>query len=490
MKKILLILTGILLFFYLLTFRGSLGNPTVPEIKKELSVAGQAFETSQEKSRLAIILSLVNDRTFSIDRYASIGTPDVGQINGHYYSFFPPALSVIAIPFYLVGEKLGAYQLSIFSVSTLFAIATVLVMAFILRRLKMHWSVILFSSIAFAFATNAWGYSVTFYAHLASAFFILSGVAIVISMNEKRVFLKSLGVWTLYSLAVLIDFPNLFIFAPVALMLMSKFVSFSKVTDKIKVKIRWSIFFASFVFVGLMSIYGYYNYVNFGSPTKLSNTLPRVRDMDDPTLKVPEKGGDAVGALNTRNMLNGFQSFVISKDRGVLVYSPIALLFVFGFMFLKKKDEWSLLGLISVPATCLTLYTMFGDPYGGWAFGSRYMIAVMPELCILAGIGLQRYSKRLAVKLFYSVVFIYSAAISLLAPLTTNVVPPYIESQKGALDSWYILNIKMLKDDKLNSFVYNHVLQGQIPGVFYYGFILTVLVGIGLFLIWRKKNND
>ncbi|MFA6502055.1 MAG: hypothetical protein WCT85_04625, partial [Parachlamydiales bacterium] len=179
-KKSILLLLIISLVFYGLTFRGNWNNPSVNDIDLQHHRAGTAFETSQEGSRFAMILSLINDKTLSIDKYAYMGTPDVGKTNGHYYSLFPPAISLMAIPLYLIGFQVGASQIFTFSLSTIFAILTMVLILKFAQKLGLNWQSSLFSALSFGFATNAWGYSVTLYAHLVSAFLILWAIYLAV----------------------------------------------------------------------------------------------------------------------------------------------------------------------------------------------------------------------------------------------------------------------------------------------------------------------
>jgi len=486
------LLIGLLcLTLYVLTIRGNWNVPTHIQIDKELFNNGQAFETSQERSRYAIILSLINDHTFAIDNYASMGTPDIGLIGGHYYSFFPPGASVLAIPLYLLGLKLGATQIFTFLISTIFAFLTILMIIKFAKALGMSWSKAIFAAIAFGFATNAWGYSVTLYAHLISAFLLLGGLYIA-TIKERHSIIDSVLFWLLYALAVYIDFPNLFIFLPVALVFTFTGVNFEKIKNKLSVSFKWKYLLTPIVFLALMGLYGYYNYVHFGSPTVLSNSIPRVKDLKT-TIKeaAPENGRESVGALNTRNMLNGFQSFTTNIDRGIAIYSPVVLLSIFMlFGAYKKLGTKEKVGLVVVPATCLTLYTMFGDPYGGWAFGSRYMIAVLPELCILAGFALNHLHKNFAVKLIFTLVFLYSLGVSLLAPLTTNVIPPKVEAGSLGLIYDYRINIRMLNENKLNSFVFNNYANKYVGGWQYYWGIYGLVALVGTTLIWVNGKTE
>jgi len=471
---------------YFFTIRGNLGIPTVDEIDNQLNASGQPFETSQERSRYAVILSLYNDRTTNIDKYPSIGTPDIGYINGHYYSFFPPGLSVLALPLYHLGLKVGATQLLAFITPTIFALLTVLLIFKMCEKLQLHWSSAMFAAFTFGFATNAWGYSVTLFAHLVSAFLLLSGLYAYLFF-KKDSFLKLALIWTLYAVSVFVDFPNLFLFLPIAIAATFEGLLIKQTRQKLRIEFKLKNLLAPLIFVGLMGLYGYYNYMSFGKPTILSNMIPRVRDLKDVSLSAPEFKRSPFKVFQTRELVEGLRSFIISVDRGIVVFMPVVLLFMFG-LAKYKRYKLSLL-FFSIPALCLILYSMFSDPYGGWAFGSRYLIAVLPELCIVAAIGLDYFFRNVFVKIIYSLLFLYSTAISLMAPLTTNVIPPYVEARNLGLDYTYRINWKMLNNNELNSFVYNHILNKSIPGIYYYVAILVLVSLIGLILIWIPKQK-
>ncbi len=488
-KYALLLLIGISLILYALTIRGNIGTPTPKQIEFDLSPAGKVFETSQERSRYAIILSLANFHSINIDNYASMGTPDIGRINGHYYSFFPIGASLIAYPLYQIGLLINAPQMMVFSVSTIFAFLTMLLIYEFTKRLGTHWSISVLSALSFGFATNAWGYSVTFYAHLISGFLILCALYLTVFPFKLSKTFSALLVWILYSIAVFVDFPNLFIFLPIVITMSMQAFNLEKTSQKFKLSFSLKYILTPLIFIVLMLCYAQYNKVNFGNYTTLSNAIPRVKDLKDVNLSIPETGKDAVGALNTRNMLEGFNSFLISRDRGVLFYSPVVLLSLLGIGFLKNAFKKAEILLVATPLMCLVLYTMFGDPYGGWAFGSRYVIAVFPELVILAGLGFQRFSRNLFSKILFSVVISYSAAVSLLSPLTTNVIPPFVEARNLGLASDYSININMLMKNDLNSFIFNSYARHHLTGVYYYLSILALVLVVFITLIWIPKKQ-
>lgn len=489
MKYAWIIVVALSILLYGLTLRGHIGNPTAHQIEYEQNSAGNPFETSQERSRWALLLAMVNERRIEIDSYASMGTPDIGKINNHYYSFFPPTMSFFAIPLYLLGAHFGASQLLAFITPMLFTLGTMLLLYAMANSLKMHWSVSVLTALMYGFATSVWGYSVTLYAHAASAFFLLLGIYFVHTL-QKRPTLSAIGVWISYAFAVYLDYPNIFIFFPIALLSFLRAFTVLSAPKHYAVQIRLGTLLAPIVFVLALLGYGYYNYVHFGNPSTFSNTIPRVQDLKVVDLSTPEKVKNSGQSLKTRNIVNGLNVYFFSPDRSIIIYSPVILLFLFGLGYLTRKKMPQLeLVLIAVPATCLTLYTMFGDPWGGWAFGPRYLMASMPELILLAGIGLHKFMKHIGVKLIYSLVVLYGAGVALLAPLTTNVIPPTVEARGLGLDYTYIINWRMLQDSELNSFIYNTLLKETLSGIQYYSLILTVLTCIFLFLIWIPKHE-
>lgn len=492
LSKIIFALICFLLFF--LTIRGNFGNPSANQIDFTLSSSGKAFETSQERSRYAIILSLVNHGRFDLGEYASMGTPDIGVSGGKYYSFFPPATSILAIPLYLLGVKLNMAQLLTFLVSTIFSVLTMISIYAFTKKQGLANNLSLFAAFAFGFATNAWGYSVTLYAHLLSAFSVIFGLHLI-TKKSPPTFLNYILVWFVYAFAIFVDFPNIFTYFPIALVASFKMFDVQEVKNYLKVTFKPLLLFGPILLFSFLSVYGYYNFIHFGSPFKMSNTIKRVKDLKDTDLSVPEKGSDAVGALETRSLTNGLHSFVFSTDRGLLIYTPIALLSLFGLFALKNKGKDIKNLLVAIPLVSLFTYSMFGDPYGGWAFGSRYLISVLPELIVLAVMGLDyllqilKAWQGLLLKIFYALVFAYSTAVSLLAPLTTNVISPLVEGRNLGLISDYTLNIKMLQSNELNSFVFNNFIGGQVTGVQYYFFILSLVYIVGFYLIFISKPN-
>ena len=81
---------------------------------------------------------------------------------------------------------------------------------------------------------------------------------------------------------------------------------------------------------------------------------------------------------------------------------------IFGLVFLSRKNEYALKIFVSVIGINILLYSMWGDPYGGWAFGSRYLIPTYALMSIAIAFVLSHWQK----SLIFVVVFFVLCGVS------------------------------------------------------------------------------
>ena len=73
---------------------------------KETNVGGP-FESSNSNSRYALVEAIVNNNSFFLsEKLAKFATPDLTRIGNKYISIFTPGVSLIAVPFYILGKQL------------------------------------------------------------------------------------------------------------------------------------------------------------------------------------------------------------------------------------------------------------------------------------------------------------------------------------------------------------------------------------------------
>ena len=172
-----------------------------------------------------------------------------------------------------------------------------------------------------------------------------------------------------------------------------------------------------------------------------------------------------------------------------------------GFVLAWKKRVKIVGLLVSVMLINILLYSMWGDPWGGWAFGSRYLIPSYAILSIFIALLLTYWRKNYIFLILFSVVAIYSIFVNTLGALTTSALPPkvhvlYLEELSGMVQKYtYERNWDMLVAGHSKSFVYQTFLEKYLTATQFY-FILTssitllyVLLIVFLYINYRKKNE-
>lgn len=154
--------------------------------------------------------------------------------------------------------------------------------------------------------------------------------------------------------------------------------------------------------------------------------------------------------------------------------------------------------LLSVICTNILLYSMWGDPYGGWAFGSRYLIPTYALLSIFISIALTRYKKSIPFLLCFFVVFIYSVTVNTIGALSSSANPPKVEvlaleKLSGKVQKYsYNRNFDYLSSDQSKSFLWQTYLAADITALQYLillaGSIVEVSV-ILLIVLWTEERN-
>lgn len=502
-KITILILFLIALVFYSLTLRGVPGNITGSSIKNNLDQATKPFELSPERDRFILTLSLAENKSFSLPKDLAIAAqPDDGYYKGRYYIFFPPGISLLVTPLYLLGKHFNLSQVGAFFTIVLFAVLNLIFLFKIARDIfKLPlWSSVM-TSLIFGFGSTAWSYAITLYQHHVSTFFIISGFYAVwkFKKNERFGWLWALYVWFLYGFGVFIDYPNALLMMPVMVYFFLSSVNIVKFNIKektnIKVSLRMSFVLTASMFVLLVLIHGYYNYVNFGSVKRVSGSLPNAKYVLDQNLNKTASGEAALAAMSAKkdNVISfftedyiprGLEIQTIGVDRGIFLFSPIFLLALLGILYSLKKINMETGILIATLAVNVLLYVSWGDPWGGWAFGPRYMIPSMAILSLFIGMWLSAVGQKIIAKTVTFILFIYSCAIALLGALTTNQVPPKVEADYLHTGYNFLQNLKYFLDNRSSSFMFNQYFSEFMDLKHFAALIYGILILIAFFTLF------
>lgn len=478
-----------------LSLRGIFGNPDDNSLNKVYWTDDGPLELSPERGKFALTYSIVEDNSFKFSvPVARFSTPDLGFHNGNYVSLFPPGVSFITIPGYILGKELGASQVGTYSIIALFALLNVLLIRAILLRLGVNNLASIMSALTFLFATTAFAYAVSLYQHHISTFIIL--LSIYLLMRFKSVWIL-LIIWFLLAASLVIDSPNAFLMFPIGVYALGRLVYSKIAEDKIKIGVNILGSFTILVALIPLLFFGWFNKESYGNPLQLGGTVSTVKALDEKgNPSTPEDAGtenlehftdpgkqdkQAVNFFMTRNLLNGFYIHLLSPDRGMLYYAPVMLLGIFGIFYFYRKNGSLAALLLSIIGVNILLYSMWGDPWGGWAFGSRYLIPTYAMLAIFLGFALMNLNKYLLFTVIFLVTFIYSVGVNTVGAITSNRNPPQIEvlglEKLSGMEQKYTFdrNFDMLDVNKSKAFIFNLVGYKYLTAWQYY-FMLVLLI--------------
>lgn len=499
------------LVLYTLTVRGIYGNPSPNLVKDYLDQATKPFELSPERGRFLLTMSLAENKSFALSQeLADAAYPDVGYYEGRYYIYFPPGVSLISLPFYIIGKNFNLSQVfSFFSIS-LFATLNLIFLFKIAREiLKLPFWTSLLTPFIFGFATTAWSYAITLYQHHITTFFIVSSFYAVWRFQNRSSFswLWACYVWFAYGAALFLDYPNAFFMFPVMLYLLIASIQTIKNKKGVRFSLRVSSFLTGIIFVILIFLHGYYNHVNFGDWKRVSGSLVGYKKIKEEKIATAEEKGKKilkdlekkkvpVRFFKEEHLPTSFSILLFSRDRGIFLYSPIFILALLGILAARSNITREIATLLGIVGVNLFLYSSWGDPWGGWAYGPRYLIPSMAILSLFVAVWLSKTSHRILAKITILVLFLYSSAISLLGALTTNQVPPKVEADYLKMKYNFLLNLDYLFDEKSGSFFYNYIVQPKfgLNVVQYYLLILEIILFIFAFILFIlplfEKNGN
>jgi len=504
------IFTGLILA---LGIRGLPGNPNSTEINQRIWKEDGPLELSPDRGRFALMMSIVEDGSLSFSLpIARFVTPDLGYHDGKYVSLFAPLLSFTIIPGYLIGKIFGISQVGAFSIIALVAFLNALLIRNIALRLNAHPIAALLGSLTFLFATPAFAYGVTLYQHHLSTFFILASIYLIVRYNN---FLSLSLIWFIFALSIPLDYPNLFFMLPIAIFALGKIIFVSKNENDIKLNIKYKYILSFTTAIFPMLFFFWFNTASYGNPLQLSGTVPTVKAIDskgDPIItntnelekvdieKLEEEDEDngkiAISFFDSRNLLNGFYIHLLSPDRGIIYFTPVILFGIFGWLIFFKKNPNLATLLLSVVGANILLYSMWGDPWGGWAFGSRYLIPSYSILAIMISILLTSYRKNSPLFIIFALALTYSVLVNSLGAITSNSNPPQIEvlaleKQTGLVQKYtYERNWDLLNGNSSKSFVWQSFAKDYFTAPEYYALISSIILYIAISLtIYLRLDN-
>lgn len=497
-----IVTTLIFIFVVLLlvfAVKGNYGDPIAYQTSKKTNVGGP-FESTNTNSRYALVEAIADYGTFFFtDEQAKFSSPDLVLYKGNYFSIFTPGVSFVAVPFYILGKLFELPQLFSFFSTLIFAVLNLYLVAKIGMRLGASKYPALIGGLVFLFGTNALAYSLSLTQHHASTFFILLSV---LNAFPRRTWFNNLMLGIIFTAGILMDIPNAFMMVPVMLYAIFKHFQKQEIGQKIKISLRLVSLFLIIGFVPLVFLFGWYNYTLTGSYASLGQTIGRTDYIESAQLREQEEKPKDVNlfdkkqVFNPRDQLNGLYILIVSNERGIFYYSPIVLIGLLGIWVASRKKDTLSAAVVSssVILTCVVIYSMFGDPWGGWSFGPRYLIPATALLCAGIGVAVQKYKKNAVFILLFSILVIYSVGVSSLGAMTTSAIPPKVEAValSEPIPYTYKYNLGFVDKNKSSSLLYNVFFYNYISfGKYLIGYIIAVCIltaGLYVLTIRSKKR--
>ncbi|MFX1465759.1 MAG: hypothetical protein ACFFA5_04740 [Promethearchaeota archaeon] len=348
------------------------------------------FHSINEKSRFALILAIVEDQSFIINKYAYLTQyVDISLYNGNYYSDKGPGLAFIGVPFYIIGKFLINQGFLLFEIAFYLiilsafvtALSIVLIYDTCINIFQISKNASILVGLIYGFGTIALFYSKSFFSHSFAAFLLLLSFYFgmkAIKFNEKTETYFFISGLAMGLLATIEYFPFLVII-PLAIYF-------------VKNNVKKNLIFFMFPIIVVLILHGVYNYICFENP------------LTPPYYYEQSEDHSTIDYFIQTPIYIGLFGQLFSIYRGLFFYSPILLLTFHGtYRFIKVYRAESILYLTSF-AMILSIYSM-NEWWGGNCYGPRYILAVIPFITIPISVTIEEYRNNKLFWVLFSILF-------------------------------------------------------------------------------------
>lgn len=323
--------------------------------------------SANELTRWATAASLVEKGSFEISWTENLigKNVDTARVNDKTYSNKPPGAAVLAAPFYaLTRIFVGAPDASNIRVSWFvmrFFLATVplLILGFWLYTRESDE----LSLAALMFGTPLFVYSLLFFSHVLVA--VLLYFAFRLLYDTERIFLRNcVAAGFLCGFAVTCEFTAI---VPVAVFGVGLVFA-----DRRNENLWQNPFFFALGGLPFAVLLLLYNYSVFGTPFTTSYAFESFPEW-------AEVAGQGVFGIGFPTLSNIYL-LLFSPSRGLFFFAPILFLPVIAFFTSRERKTWRHRVKIAAIVVSILVLCGHGAAHGGWAFGARYLVFIIPLL--------------------------------------------------------------------------------------------------------------
>jgi len=345
----------------------------------------QPMDYDNTKSRFMLLSAVVDEGRLSIDSNQEY-TIDKAIVNGHYYSIKPMGLPLLSIPIYwfvrhaVLGPDIpgvvshimdpeARYLVRVVTVSLPFAFLGLILFQFLLSC-GVPARHALWACLAYGFGTIALNHATIYSGHETAAFFIFSSFSILfqISRGGASAGGRSTALGLLAGLcagvAVLCDY---------MVVIYAVIIAVYALTSKIRGASKAAFIMGAILCAVSLAVY---DQICFGSPWSTGYSHLAFRPFQEYT----SKGLFGILWPDPRVLL----ALLGSVSRGLLFISPVLLFALAGLAFLYRRAHYrrEFWVMTLIPAAALVIYSGYPGWHGGWTFGPRYLVPVLPFLVL------------------------------------------------------------------------------------------------------------
>jgi hypothetical protein len=303
--------------------------------------------------------------------------------HGEYYTKYGLGHSLLAIPFYLVGQPLGKPKFLVSLLGPILSASSCVLLFSLALRSGFPVRTATTLALMTGLCTQLWPEAKSPFDHHIETFFSLLCVYQAVAFLEERHEWRLLLGGASLGFAVLTRVTTGLWLIPLAVILYASSRNIILRIGRLKAFLRVSGLFAAGMAPWLI-VFFWYNFVRFGSIFETGYSLWAV-----------EKGFNNFGTP----LLLGLSGELVSPGKGLLVYCPIFLLTLAGTKgFLARQRD---LGTAVIAAS--VIYLVFFAKYRVWhgdiAWGPRFLTFLMPYWILIAGAAWEKLQKTKAVRL-------------------------------------------------------------------------------------------
>ncbi len=321
--------------------------------------------SANELTRWATAASLVERSSFEISWTEELigKNVDTARVGDKTYSNKPPGSAVLAAPFYALtrifidAPDASNIRISWFVMRLFLSTLPLLLLALWLYNRDSDE----ISLATLLFATPLFVYSLLFFSHVLVA--VLIYFAFRLLYDTERIFLRNcVAAGFLCGFAVTCEFPAI---VPVAVFAVGLIFADKRNENRFQ-----NLFFFALGGLPFAVLLLIYNYAIFGSPFALSYAYETFPEW-------AEVAGQGVFGIGFPTFSNIYL-LLFSPSRGLFFFAPILFLPV--VVFFTSRERKSLRHRIKIAAILVSILVMCGHgaPHGGWAFGARYLVFIVP----------------------------------------------------------------------------------------------------------------